>query len=112
MFRLARWLSTFIAAWLSLKLLQSKESEAFVEYVPLDTPNERVVRPTRWAGKTLDLTLFAVTRALDVIVGELWSQRKVKRTATGKWSKVGSFEPCLRDIADFLEARYRRIDLS
>lgn len=27
------------------------------------------------AGRTLDLTLFAATRALDVIIGELWSRR-------------------------------------
>lgn len=28
------------------------------------------------AGRTLDLTLFAATRALDVIIGEIWSQRR------------------------------------
>ncbi|KAF3766351.1 hypothetical protein M406DRAFT_89160 [Cryphonectria parasitica EP155] len=32
------------------------------------------------AGRTLDLTLFAATRALDVIIGELWSQRRVVRS--------------------------------
>jgi len=88
--RLARWLSTFLAAWLSLKLLQSKDSDAFIDCVSYDTPTGRVVRPKRWAGRTMDLSLFAVTRALDVIIGELWSQRKASRTASGKWSKVQS----------------------
>lgn len=32
------------------------------------------------AGRTLDLTLFAATRALDVLVGELWSQRRLHRS--------------------------------
>jgi len=36
----------------------------------------------------MDLTLFAVTRALDVMVGELWSQRKLRKTALGQWSNV------------------------
>lgn len=36
----------------------------------------------------MDLTLFAVTRATDVLVGELWAQRKARRIASGKWTKV------------------------
>jgi hypothetical protein len=86
--RLARWLSTFIAAWFSLKLLQSKDSDAFVDHVTVDTPTGRVERPIRWAGRTMDLSLFAVTRALDVIIGELWSHRKARRTGSGKRSTV------------------------
>ena len=85
--RLTRWLSTFTAAWFSLKLLQSKTSTAFMEG-PFTTSTGIIVRPTRFAGRTMDLTLFAVTRAFDVIVGELWSQRKARRVAAGKWTKV------------------------
>lgn len=47
-----------------------------------------IARPERFAGRTLDLTLFAVTRAFDVIGGELWSQRKAARVAAGRWTKV------------------------
>lgn len=36
----------------------------------------------------MDLTLFAVTRAVDVLVGELWAQRKARRIAAGRWTKV------------------------
>jgi hypothetical protein len=89
--RLSRWLSTFIAAWFSLKLLQSKTSEAFVDVVSYQTVNGIERRPIRFAGRTLDLTLFAVTRAADVIVGELWSQRKVRRTIAGAWTRVSPF---------------------
>lgn len=40
------------------------------------------------AGRTIDLTLFAATRAIDVLVGELWSQRRARRQVAGKWTKV------------------------
>lgn len=43
-----------------------------------------------YGGRTLDLTLFAVTRAADVLVGELWSQRRSRRKANGKWTVVSS----------------------
>jgi len=86
--RLTRWISTFFAAYLSLKVLQSKKSEAFIDVVSYDTLNGVKLRPTHFAGRTIDLTLFAVTRAFDVIIGELWSQRKTRRVAAGTWTKV------------------------
>jgi hypothetical protein len=82
-----------------LKLLQSKHSEAFVDYIPQDTSNGRVIRPKHFAGRTMDLTLFAVTRALDVVVGELWSQRRLRRTLNEKWNKV-SIAQFYRDVSD------------
>lgn len=85
---MSKWISAFIAGWFSLKLLQSKKSEVFVDNVVYDTQDGRITRPTFFAGRTMDLTLFAVTRALDVIVGELWTQRKQRRTAGGTWTKV------------------------
>lgn len=36
-----------------------------------------------YAGRTLDLTLFAATRALDVIVGELWARRHQTKSRPG-----------------------------
>lgn len=78
-----------MAAWFSLKLLQSKKSQAFVDVVSYQTPGGIELRPTRFAGRTLDLTLFAVMRATDVIVGELWSRRKIRRIAAKKWTPVG-----------------------
>lgn len=99
--RLTKWLSTFIAAWFSFKLLQSKKSDAFTEDVYYETANGRVLRPKHFAGRTMDLTLFAVTRALDVIVGELWTQRKVRRTTTGKWNGLDKAASTLADPAIF-----------
>ncbi|EFQ30045.1 uncharacterized protein GLRG_05189 [Colletotrichum graminicola M1.001] len=100
--RLARWCATFTAAWFSLQLLQSKKSSAFTEHVPVksDFPPGAEMKEVRYAGRTLDLTLFTLTRALDVVVGELWARRRASRIAQGSWTKaewiVGRFtDPCL-----------------
>ncbi|KAI0131260.1 hypothetical protein F4814DRAFT_162961 [Daldinia grandis] len=90
--RLSRWLSTFVAAWLSLRLLQSKKSDDFSETIAinLDDPQTAKQETVRYAGRTLDLTLFAATRALDVIVSEAWSRRGRRRVAISRWAWVES----------------------
>ncbi|KAG9248988.1 hypothetical protein BJ878DRAFT_197477 [Calycina marina] len=100
-FRFTRWVATFVAAWLSLKLLQSKKSEAFTECVTYDTPDGRQTRLKQFAGRTMDLTLFAVTRALDIMVGELWSRRKLRKTAAGTLTSVEKLTSRLTDSAIF-----------
>ncbi|KAI2620227.1 hypothetical protein GGS26DRAFT_571591 [Hypomontagnella submonticulosa] len=113
--RLSRWLSSFIAAWLSLRLLQSKTSDGFSETVAIngtangtfhdsangDSSHGPKQETIRYAGRTLDLTLFAVTRALDVIVSELWDQRRQRRIAAGRWTWVESLISKLTDPAIF-----------
>ncbi|KAF7873867.1 hypothetical protein EAF04_002539 [Stromatinia cepivora] len=86
--RLTRYLSTFISAYFSLQLLQSRPSKTFTEDLPHETKNGVELRPTRFAGRTLDLTLFAFTRAVDCVVGELWAKHKSRRQAAGKWSRL------------------------
>ncbi|KAJ4397922.1 hypothetical protein N0V85_006426 [Neurospora sp. IMI 360204] len=114
--RLSRWFASFIAAWLGIKLLQSKRTPGFTETMtaptvingetPLptfdaildskqDASPKQPIRTVHYAGRTLDLTLFAVTRALDVIFGELWSHYKARRhasssstTATGRLTEA------------------------
>ncbi|KAL2131140.1 hypothetical protein VTI74DRAFT_5525 [Chaetomium olivicolor] len=98
--RLSRWFASFIAAWLSIRLLQSKQTASFTDTVAppdgLEPP-----RTVRYAGRTLDLTLFAVTRAADVIVGELWHQHKQRRLASGRWTPLESAISRLADPAIF-----------
>ena len=96
--RLARLLSSFIAAWFSVELLQSKKSDVFLGTIPYDTPNGIKHKATRYAGRTIDLTLFAVTRAVDVVVGELWSRHRTRRTVAGKWSKVAGHGTSSREV--------------
>ncbi|KAF4965545.1 hypothetical protein FSARC_6676 [Fusarium sarcochroum] len=91
--RLARWLSTFLAAWFGLRLLHSYEGRAYTETVPPKEGSSPDAEPqtVKFAGRTMDLTLFAVTRALDVVVGDLWARYKTRRLASNKWSKTERF---------------------
>ncbi|KAG9228268.1 hypothetical protein BJ875DRAFT_477912 [Amylocarpus encephaloides] len=99
--RLARWLSTFIAAWFSLRLLQSKKSKAFIEYVPEEASSGIIQKPIHFAGRTMDLTLFAVTRAVDVVVGELWSQRRRQKRPSSRRMNLETLTSTLADPAVF-----------
>ncbi|KAI1403780.1 hypothetical protein F4819DRAFT_495160 [Hypoxylon fuscum] len=102
--RLSRWLSTFVAAWLSLRLLQSKKSDSFSEKIVTSCGSPQLAKQDtiRYAGRTLDLTLFAATRALDVIVGELWAQRRQRRVTAKQWSRVESLISNLTDPTIFV----------
>jgi hypothetical protein len=97
--RLTRWFSSFIAAWLSIKLLQSKESPAYTNIAPssLDSSKDVTLKSTRFAGRTMDLTLFAATRAVDVVVGEIWDRRRACRIAARKWTAA---EAAISSLAD------------
>lgn len=124
--RLSRWLAAFVAAYGSLRLLQSKQTPGFTETAVVNpgtttattqadnTDNTKTAAaaaaataggPTTitipYAGRTLDLTLFAVTRALDVIVGELWARRKARRVAAESWSGLETLIGRLTDPAIF-----------
>ncbi|KAI0121553.1 hypothetical protein F4776DRAFT_631362 [Hypoxylon sp. NC0597] len=100
--RLSRWLSSFIAAWFSLRLLQSKKSNGFSETITINPKSQTTNQVTiRYAGRTLDLTLFAATRALDVIIGELWSQRRQCRVAAGQWTQLETLLSKLPDTTIF-----------
>jgi len=53
------------------------------------------------AGRTLDLTLFSLVRAIDVIIGELWQRRKVRRVRAGKYTRLEAAIGSLTDPAIF-----------
>ncbi|KAJ4306861.1 hypothetical protein N0V88_000232 [Collariella sp. IMI 366227] len=98
--RLSRWCASFAAAWLSIRLLQSKQTPSFTDtVVPPDGAG--LPQTVRYAGRTLDLTLFAVTRAADVIVGELWARHKARRLASNHWTPLEATISHLTDPAIF-----------
>ncbi|KAI0906676.1 integral membrane protein [Ustulina deusta] len=103
--RVSIWISSFIAGWLSLRLLQSKKTKAFAAETNAlhddDDDDNKKQETVRYAGRTLDLTLFAATRAVDVMVGELWSQRRQRRVAAGRWSWLDSFASRMADPSIF-----------
>ena len=83
-------MATFLAAWFGLRLLHSYEGRAYTETVPPKegSPTDAEPQTVKFAGRTMDLTLFAVTRALDVVVGDIWARHKARRLARNKWTKV------------------------
>ncbi|PCD19144.1 unnamed protein product [Fusarium graminearum] len=89
----AKGLTTFLAAWFGLRLLHSYEGRAYTETVPPKegSPPDTEPQTVRFAGRTMDLTLFAVTRALDVVVGDVWARHKARRLASNKWTKTERF---------------------
>ncbi|KAG6002652.1 hypothetical protein E4U21_002912 [Claviceps maximensis] len=98
-------LASFIAAWFSLKLLQAKEApprrraaSAATRYGHADLPNRR----QKLAGRTVDLTLFAATQAVDVVVGELWARHKSRRQGAGTWTKTETFISTMTDPVSFV----------
>ena len=79
-----RFITTFLSAWTAFNLLNrdqgwtrkraiSRSSPFFSTFQ--DSPNQhhRPPVPPAFAGKTMDFTLFAATRALDVLVLSLWT---------------------------------------
>ncbi|KAK2591206.1 hypothetical protein QQS21_011114 [Conoideocrella luteorostrata] len=90
------------AAQLSLRLLQAKKptvrrraGSATVRYVDPQTGE-------KLAGRTVDLTLFAVTQAVDVIVGEVWARHKSRRQGAGKWTKAETLISGMTDPVSFV----------
>lgn len=82
-----------------MQLLQSKKSEAFTERVVAEDGVS--IKSRLFAGRTLDLTIFAVVRALDVVVGELWAQRKAFKLARNRWHKSDDLIAYFTDPALF-----------
>jgi hypothetical protein len=88
---------------MSILLLQSKTSDAFSKTV-LDTtagPGGGQYKTVRYAGRTLDLSLFTIVRALDAVVGELWARRKAGRLAAEKWTASEALISRFTDSAVF-----------
>lgn len=108
------FISTFIAAWLSLQLLNGESPYGPIKsFQKGDTqrlatmlgeaPSEQIeqAKQPHMAGRTMDLTLFASLRALDVAVGELWQRRKSRRLATQAWTKLEALVGSTADAGVF-----------
>ncbi|KAK4197191.1 hypothetical protein QBC40DRAFT_334228 [Triangularia verruculosa] len=96
--RLARWIASFTSAYLSLAILQSKPSPSFTTTT---TSPDGTTTQTQLAGRTLDLTLFALTRAIDVVVGTVWNLHRQRRQSAGKWTRLEFLISNITDPAIF-----------
>lgn len=118
---MARLLAAFVAAWFSFQLLNGrvaprqkegnaaspndtslKDVEGLGESLLMGTGQPPQKGGVKLAGRTMDLTLFAVIRAADILVGELWSRHRSRRILTNRWSRVESCVSHLTDASIFV----------
>lgn len=113
--RTSRAAAAFFSAWFSLQLLNTvperdiklrrKQSArdviaGVVSNVEPEQPQaQKLARlpPMFFVGRTMDLTLFAVTRALETVVADIWSRHKTFRISNNKWTPT---EAGMSNLAD------------
>lgn len=108
--RLIRFVTAFFTAWFSFELLNKKRTLSWDSRSkrvasdqepgkdaanPLDHPRPELV------GRTMDLTLFTVTRAVDVIACLAWNRWYRQRKAQNRWTLAESLAPSLADAGVF-----------
>lgn len=116
---MSRLLAAFCAAWLSLQLLnKSSPSEKKIRQV--DSPRDRTVEGSKeferaWisegngapyvhapvAGKTIDLTLFAMTRAVETVIGDIWFRHKSFANSSASWLRLQRLVSSFTDASVF-----------
>ncbi|KAK5806068.1 hypothetical protein VI817_000326 [Penicillium citrinum] len=111
--RLIQFVTAFISAWLSFHLLNktrgvsqkdvSDKELAVGQDDPRKVPAEALARPPRpeLVGRTMDLTLFTVTRAVDVVACLAWGRWRRHRASQNRWTLVESIAPGLADAGVF-----------
>jgi hypothetical protein len=110
--RLVRFVTAFLSAWISFDLLNKNRSITRQELRARrlsrgqDDPGEELAdtleRPHPvLVGRTMDLTIFTVTRAVDVIACMAWSRWVRRRRAQNRWTIIESYVPGLADAGVF-----------
>ncbi|GAM37586.1 hypothetical protein TCE0_024f07628 [Talaromyces pinophilus] len=109
--RIVRFVATCLSGWAAFNLLNKKgeglgairnnDLDKQVKEEPLaDSIQTKEYRPDL-AGRSLDLTLFAFTRATAVIISLAWSEWARRRKSNGRWSPVEDIAPRLADAGLF-----------
>ncbi|KAJ5805266.1 hypothetical protein N7474_011153 [Penicillium riverlandense] len=109
--RLVRFAAAFLSSWFSFQLLNrnrvclraedvraKRVATADADQVASDVREHQ--RP-ELAGRTMDLTLFTVTRAIDVVACIAWNRWSRRRKAQNRWTVVESLAPGLADAGVF-----------
>ncbi|KAJ5974521.1 hypothetical protein N7481_011731 [Penicillium waksmanii] len=112
--RLIQFVTAFISAWFSFQLLNkdrglSRKDVSRIratisqEENPARAPANALERPPlpELVGRTMDLTLFTATRALDVVACLAWSRWRRRRMLQNRWTLAESVAPGLADAGVF-----------
>ncbi|EEP81531.1 predicted protein [Uncinocarpus reesii 1704] len=118
--RFLRFVAIFTSAWACFRLINSrrrpeskpnsirnggfparKEIEAKTSSLGGSDSLSRATDRSELAGRTLDLTLFAMVRAVDVLACISWSHWKRYRRARKRFTRIESIMPQLSDTGLF-----------
>lgn len=111
--RLIRFAAALVSSWVSFELLNRKPIRPQqANGSPCKDSLQRGNPPTHqhwpggnnvpeFSGKTMDLTLFTVTRAVDVIACIAWLYWSRRRKAKGRWSSIEAAAPKFADAGLF-----------
>ena len=105
-----QFVSAFCSSWFGLGLLnglqvdqtRSESSSKIFNERPLTSQRVNAqerpfTQPALVAGRSIDMTLFAVSRAAETIIHKVWLRRKSARLIKGQWT---AFESAVSRYAD------------
>lgn len=114
-----KFLATLLSAWLCFPILNQKNhssnrapqsrppkqqqlhcKNSHSRHISTEANDPRSLEP-HIVGRTLDLTLFSVIRAVDVLACASWAKWKDHRGSKGRWTRVESTLPKLADTGLF-----------
>jgi len=110
--RLIQFVTAFLSAWFSFELMNKKRTHLWEIVRSKKVSSDRELsrdaaanppdhhRP-ELVGRTMDLTLFTVTRAVDVIACLAWNRWYRRRKAQNRWTAAESLAPGLADAGVF-----------
>ncbi|CAG7917783.1 unnamed protein product [Penicillium olsonii] len=111
--RLVRFLITFISGWFSFQLLNknrirpsledeaTRDSACQVKDFCGESVNPLERQRPELAGRTMDLTIYLVTRAVDVVACVAWNRWARRRRAQSRWTVTESLIPGVADAGVF-----------
>lgn len=112
--RLLRFAVTLLSSWFSFQLLNQKPiriegasgHQSSDASKPGDASDQLQRRqgehgPPEFAGRTMDLTIFTFTRAVDAIVCLAWARWCYRRKARGRWTAMEAAAPKFADAGLF-----------
>ncbi|OJJ47125.1 hypothetical protein ASPZODRAFT_151679 [Penicilliopsis zonata CBS 506.65] len=106
--RLVRFTSSLLSSLIAFQLLNKKSPRLHDPHSGLSRQNasaadvqSEVIEAPQFAGRTLDLTLFTVVRAVDVISCLAWAHWCHRRKTQKRWTFIEAVLPELSDAGVF-----------
>ncbi|KAF3015492.1 hypothetical protein E8E15_005699 [Penicillium rubens] len=112
--RLIRLVITFLSGWFSFQLLNKNRICLPIEDVGTmrdstyqgQDPGQAMANPLEHhrpelAGRTMDLTIYMVTRAIDAVACVAWGRWSRRRQAQNRWTTIESLVPGFVDAGVF-----------